>query len=127
MANVEQKTSAANSVLMGASGTAAGVYFGTSSVNMKESIEPADPDQALANGNQTPVSNWAYKEGIKASDGGQTHTGPMAQDVNKTMGEGAAPGGKKIDLISMNGMTMAAIQGLSKKVDHLMAMQGMPS
>jgi hypothetical protein len=132
IAGVQQKADATKAAAMGSAGEAAGGAYASylkysSDVNLKENIEPVDPAQALASVTQTPVSNWAYKEGIKASDGGQTHTGPMAQDVNKTMGEGAAPGGKKIDLISMNGMTMAAIQGLNKKVDKIMAMQGMPA
>jgi hypothetical protein len=125
IAGVEQKTSAANSALLGTMGTAAGMMF--SDVSMKQDIQPVDPAQALESVAQTPVSNWAYKQGIPASDGGQTHTGPMAQDVNKTMGEKVAPKGKKIDLISMNGIAMAAIQGLNQKVDKIMAMQGIPA
>ena len=49
-------------------------------------------------------------------------TGPMAQDVAATMGEEAAPGGKKINLVAMNGKTMAAVQALDKKVDRLASM-----
>lgn len=139
IAGIQQKADSAGSGLMSAAGTAAGMYAGStagsaqlatmfSDVNMKENIEPVDPAKALESVTQTPVSNWAYKQGIKPSDGGQTHTGPMAQDVNRTMGEGAAPGGKKIDLISMNGIAMAAIQGLNQKVDKIMAaQQGMPA
>ena len=55
---------------------------------------------------------------------GAKHTGPMAQDVQRTMGDKVAPKGKKIDLVSMNGITIAAVQGLSQKVDRLMASQG---
>lgn len=139
MAGIQQKADSGSSGAFGALGSVAGQYAGStagsaqlatmfSDVNMKENIEPVDPAQALESVTQTPVSNWAYKQGIKPSDGGQTHTGPMAQDVNKTMGEGAAPGGKKIDLISMNGIAMAAIQGLNQKVDKIMAaQQGMPA
>jgi hypothetical protein len=43
----------------------------------------------------------------------------MAQTVRKTMGEDAAPGGKRIDLVNMNGRMMAAVQELSKKVKQL--------
>lgn len=48
----------------------------------------------------------------------------MEQDVQRTMGDKVAPKGKKIDLVSMNGITMAAVQGLSQKVDRIMASQG---
>lgn len=100
---------------------AAGKFFGFSDVTKKEQIEPIDPNKALEKINETPVSEWQYKEGNQASDGGQRHIGPMAQDVQKNMGSKIAPKGKKIDLISMNGMAMAAIQGLSKKIDKLEA------
>ena len=43
----------------------------------------------------------------------------MAQSVRKTMGNAVAPGGKAIDIVSMNGKMMAAIQALSKKVNQL--------
>ena len=52
----------------------------------------------------------------------EQHTGPMAQDVNATMGNKAAPGGKKIDLITLNGKTMLAVQALDRKVNMLAKM-----
>ena len=79
-------------------------------------IATANDEQALAAIEKTPVSEWTYKDG--RGDGG-THTGPMAQEVNKNMGEQAAPGGKKLDLITMNGVTMAGMAALSRKVDKL--------
>lgn len=51
----------------------------------------------------------------------------MARDVQKNMGGKVAPKGKKIDLIAMNGVTMAALQGLSKKVDQIAAAAGLPA
>lgn len=110
-----------NSALWGALGQVGGAMI-VSDVNMKTDVSPADPEEALEAVSKTPVSNWAYKEGTKGDDGGETHTGPMAQDVQKNMGEKTAPKGKAIDLISMNGMTMAAIHGLNRKVDKLVAM-----
>ena len=73
------------------------------------------PDSSSSNPH-TPVSSWRYKDG--QGDGG-AHVGPMAQNVRKTMGETAAPDGKQIDLISMNGISMAAIAALDKKVGRL--------
>lgn len=104
-------------------GTAAKLYM-SSDKNVKEKVEPVDPQDALKTVNETPVSEWQYKKGNAASDGAQKHIGPMAQDVQKNMGNKVAPNGKKIDIISMNGITMAAIQGLSKKVDAIAASQG---
>ena len=95
-----------------------------SDITKKQDIDPVDPAQALASVGDTPVSNWAYKQGAVPGDDGGKHTGPMAQDVQRTMGDKVAPKGKKIDLISMNGITMAAVQGLSQKVDRIMASRG---
>lgn len=132
-----------NSAMFGALGSVAGQYAGSASgsaaisrgiaafsdVNMKENIKPVNPDEALQQVEATPVSTYNYKAGTPgAKDAGMEKTaGPMAQVVAKTMGKKAAPGGKKIDLLAMNGIAMAAIQGLSKKVDGLMAAQGIPA
>jgi hypothetical protein len=84
--------------------------------NAKKNIKPVSDAAALKAVKATPVSSWRYKDG--QGDGG-AHLGPMAQNVRKTMGESAAPGGKQIDLISMNGISMAAIAALDKKVGRL--------
>ena len=113
----------ANSAKLGAIGSIAGIgarlaqpYMPTSDVNMKENIAPVDGDEAVDALRKVPVSQWDYKQG--EGDGG-THVGPMAQDVNAAMGEQAAPGGKKIDLISLNGMNMAAIKALDARLAKL--------
>ena len=87
-----------------------------SDMTAKKDFKPVPGNYALNAIRNTPVTNWNYKDG--KGDGGN-HIGPMAQTVNKTMGEDAAPGGKKIDLITMNGMTMSAIQELDKKQQDL--------
>jgi hypothetical protein len=98
-------------------GMAGAKLFGpTSDVNAKQNIKPMSDEQALKAIEKTPVSTWDYKKG--EGDGGR-HTGPMAQEVNKNMGEQAAPGGKKLDLITMNGVTMAGMAALARKVDKL--------
>lgn len=115
--------------MMGALGGVAGAYAGSkggsaqlaamfagSDVNMKKNIKPVSDEQALQAVEKTPVSKWDYKAG--EGDGG-THTGPMAQHVQQNMGNEAGPGGKAIDLISLNGTNMAAIAALSRKVDKL--------
>lgn len=84
--------------------------------NMKKDVEPVTDEEALEAVEKTPVSKWSYKDG--RGDGGE-HVGPMAQHVRQTMGEKAAPGGKQIDLITMNGVTMASVAALSRKVDKL--------
>ncbi len=107
---------------LGGSGTA---VMMASDVRLKTDIKGMNPEAALKAINKTPVSKWKYRSDSAANDGGIEHTGPMAQDVNATMGDEAAPNGTAIDLITMNGMTMAAIQALSKKVDRLAGPRGM--
>lgn len=125
--NLQQRADDSATQLWGQLGTVAG-RWATSSEEMKTGGEPIDPDQALSEIVQTPVKDgWRYDpakmaaEGIPMDDGGE-HAGPMAQDVNATMGEEAAPGGEKLDLVTMNGKTMAAIQALDKKVNTLASM-----
>ena len=116
-----------DSGILGALGTVAGGWASggfkmpTSDKNAKKDIKPVTDEQALASVEKTPVSQWTYKKG---EGDGETHIGPMAQHVKATMGEQAAPGGKQIDLITMNGMNMAAIAALSRKVDKLAKAKG---
>ena len=113
-----------DSGLMGALGGVAGSFLGGSGFakmvdsdkNKKEDIKPVSDEKALEAVKKTPVSRWKYKDG--EGDGG-AHVGPMAQHVNKNMGEQAAPGGKMVDLITLNGMNMAATGALARKVDKL--------
>jgi hypothetical protein len=121
-ANIQGQDSGA----LGALGGVAGQFLGGSGFatllsdkNAKKKVKPVSDEQALDAIEKTPVSTWKYKEG--RGDGGE-HTGPMAQHVKKTMGEKAAPGGKQIDLITMNGVTMAGVAALSRKVDKLAKM-----
>lgn len=115
---------------MGALGQLGGAAISKySDVNLKTDIEPENPDEALAEVVSTPVSNFKYDPAKLAARGiGQDEvdpgesTGPMAQDVRATMGEDAAPGGQKINLVTMNGKAMAAIQALDKKINNLAAM-----
>jgi len=119
--------SSQDSGLMGALGGIAGQFAGSSAGSSmiaaalsdetkKKDIKPVDDEQALAAVKDTPVSSWKYKDG--QGDGG-SHVGPMAQHVQKNMGEQAAPGGKMVDLISLNGVNMAATAALARKVDKL--------
>lgn len=118
--------SSQDSGLMGALGGVAGQFAGSaagsswlvglSDKNKKKDIKPVSDEAALEAVKDTPVSSWQYKDG--AGDGG-SHVGPMAQHVQKNMGEQAAPGGKMVDLISLNGVNMAATAALARKVDKL--------
>lgn len=84
----------------------------SSDEDIKENFKKFSGKSALEAIKKTIISAWNYKSG--EGDSG-SHVGPMAQDVNENMGENAAPGGKKIDLITMNGVLMSAIQELDKQ------------
>lgn len=114
-AQLQNQANATDSQMFASLGTAAGM-FAASDKNSKKNVKPVGDEQALDAVKSTPVSSWDYKPG--QGDGG-SHVGPMAQHVQKTMGEQAAPGGKQIDLITMNGMNMAATAALARKVDKL--------
>lgn len=115
-ANIEENSN--NGLLGGLAGLgmAAGSlgYKPFSDKNLKTDRKPVDGEVALASVRRMPVEKWRYKSDSKADDGGQQHVGPMAQDVHAAAGESAAPGGDHIDLISMNGITLAAVQQLDK-------------
>ena len=88
----------------------------TSDVNAKKGISKFNPKNALNAIKKTKIYNWFYKTG--RGDEGE-HTGPMAGDVRKHMGEEAAPGGKSLDLTTVNGFVMAAVQELTKRVESM--------
>jgi hypothetical protein len=102
-----------------AAGLATKLYMSSDESIKSNTGKPADTKKALAELDATQVDDgWRYDEakGAPAGSGGAEHTGPMAQQVRKTMGEKVAPGGKQIDIVSMNGKLMASMQELSKRM-----------
>src|SRR3546814_13667580 len=71
---------------------------------------------------QVPVEEWKYKDGVADES---RHTGPYAEDMNKQFGNGVAPGGKGLDIISVSGTHHAAIQELGKEVKAIKAQIGL--
>lgn len=116
-----QNQVAAYSGKLGAAGSLLGTGIGTAAAFMstkkaKKDIKPIDDEASLAAVKATPVKSWQYKDG--EGDGG-AHVGPIAEDVQKNFGDGVAPGGEQIDVISMVGQNMAATRALAKKVEAL--------
>lgn len=114
----------------GAIGNVAGKFAGSaagssaiaglfSDKNMKKDRKPVKSEMSLSAIRKMPVDSWKYKPGSKADDGGKTHVGPMAQDVRKGLGDATAPGGKMIDVISMNGHMVNAIKAVDKRLMRL--------
>ena len=100
---------------LGALGGAAIMAF--SDENEKTDRAPVDPEVSLSAIRRLPkAESWRYREDSVGADGGKTHVGPMAQDVQLSLGDATAPGGKQIDLVSMNGHLTNAVKALDKKV-----------
>ncbi|MCX7168734.1 MAG: hypothetical protein NTY41_00185, partial [Proteobacteria bacterium] len=57
-----------------------------------------------------------YNNGVEDSG---SHVGPYAEDVQKNFGNKAAPGGKKIDLVSMNGISLAVGKHNANRLDKI--------
>ncbi len=91
-------------------------WLAGSSKKIKTNKQPIEDAEILEEVKTLPVEQWDYKKG--EGDGGQ-HVGPYAEDVQQKFGNKAAPGGKAIDIISMNGITLSAVKALAKKVDSM--------
>lgn len=84
--------------------------------DLKEDKQPIDTEKVLEKVEQEPVESWKYKDGIEDSS---HHIGPYAGSMHAAFGDKVAPGGVGLDLVSANGINMAAIQGLAKKMRKL--------
>lgn len=110
----------ASSSLWGGLGSLAGMgMMAFSSKELKEDKTPIADGAALDAVNSMPVEEWKYKDGV--SDGGQ-HIGPYAEDFQRATGKGD---GRMINMMDSLGLTMKAVQDLSKKVDKLATNKGM--
>lgn len=78
----------------------------------KENFESLDPQAVLARVMALPITQWNYK-----AQPGEKHIGPVAQDFYEAFGTGADD--KHIATVDSEGVALAAIQGLNKKVDEL--------
>jgi hypothetical protein len=128
MAQIQGQDSGAMGALGSVVGQFAGSKAGSTAIagflsdkKAKKNIKPTSGKKALESIEKTKVSDWQYKDG---QGDGAHHTGPMAQDVQANMGDHVAPGGKLIDPITMNGITMASVAELSRRVKELESKQG---
>ena len=87
-------------------------YFMGSSKDFKYKIEDIDPISVSYKFEKLDIDRWKYKEGYADE---REHIGPYAEDVQELgMGDG-----KMVDLLSMIGMTMAAVQGIAQRLAKL--------
>jgi hypothetical protein len=79
--------------------------------NVKTNFTPVDSQAVLAKVAALPISSWNYK-----FDMDTRHVGPMAQDFYAAFGVGADE--KRIAVVDVSGVALAAIQGLNQKLDE---------
>lgn len=102
--------------MLGGAAAVKTAFFAGSSKKIKHDKEPIDSESVLEAIDDVPVEKWTYNKGVEDSG---THIGPYAEDMNAKFGDNVAPGGAGLDLVSANGINMAAIKGLSSKVRRL--------
>ncbi|HKX60609.1 MAG TPA: tail fiber domain-containing protein, partial [Verrucomicrobiae bacterium] len=79
--------------------------------NIKENFASVDPDDVLSKVTALPITRWNYKDDPSAE-----HMGPVAQDFRAAFGLGSDD--KSICVVDSDGVALAAIQGLNKKVEQ---------
>jgi hypothetical protein len=84
----------------------------TSDRNAKENFQSVSPREVLEKVAALPISEWNFKTAP-----GEKHVGPMAQDFHAAFGLGTDD--KHIATVDADGVALAAIQGLNRKVDDL--------
>ncbi|MCZ2399562.1 MAG: tail fiber domain-containing protein [Phycisphaerae bacterium] len=89
-----------------------GAWESLSDRDMKENFRPVNPRQVLAKVVALPVSTWNYI----TQDAGIRHMGPMAQDFRAAFGLGRTD--RRISTIDLDGVALAAIQGLHEVVQE---------
>jgi trimeric autotransporter adhesin len=95
----------------GAHLTAAGVWTSVSDRHAKEQFQPVDPVDMLERVAALPISQWRYK----VERDGVRHIGPVAQDFHAAFGLGETD--TAIGAVDADGVALAAIQGLNRKVE----------
>jgi len=101
-------TQTASGVTMAANG---GSFTSLSDRNVKTAIVPVDSGSILDKVIALPVSTWSYT----AQGEGVRHIGPMAQDFKAAFEVGESDTG--ITTIDADGVALAAIQGLNRKLE----------
>lgn len=113
-----QANASDNSGLYSALGNLGGAaLFKYSDKNMKKGRAKVARELSLAAIRKLPdAETYRYRDDSPAADGGQVHTGHMAQDVQAAMGDEVAPGGRIVDLGGMQAHTINAVKALDDRV-----------
>ncbi len=90
--------------------TVNGTFSNPSSRALKESFEPMDPSTVLKKFALLPINEWTYKSDERKL----RHVGPTVEDFQSAFGLGTE--GQYIFPMDVQGVTMAAVQGLYQLV-----------
>ena len=96
----------------GAHVTNGGVWTNGSDRNSKKNFTPVDQKDILAKVADLPITAWQYKR----EPDSVRHIGPVAQDFYAAFGLGGSD--KHIGTVDIDGVALAAIQGLHKLVQE---------
>lgn len=86
-------------------------FHTTSARAAKTNVEPVDPQTALEGVDSLEISTWEFRD----RNSGR-HMGPMAGEFAETFGLGTDD--ESIATVDADGVTLAAIQGLSQKLEE---------
>lgn len=92
--------------------TVNGTFNNPSSRELKEAFAPIDPSTMLKRFAQLPIKEWSYK----SDDRKLRHVGPTVEDFRNAFGLGTE--GQYIFPMDVQGVTMAAVQGLYQLVQE---------
>jgi len=95
-----------------------GTWADVSDRDAKQNFSAVDGRQVLDKVASMPISTWRYKSEKETI----RHMGPMAQDMHAAFGLGDSD--KSITTIDADGVALAAIQGLNKKLEDQNQKQG---
>lgn len=87
-------------------------YQNLSDRNAKRDIAAVNPLEVLQKLSNLPISTWSYK----AEPGRVRHIGPMAQDFHAAFNLNGS-NNTHISLVDAQGVALAAIQGLNRKLE----------
>jgi hypothetical protein len=93
-----------------------GTFVSASDRDQKEHYTAINPDEILDKVVALPISRWNYRE-----DPTSPHLGPVAQDFHAAFGVGFDD--KHIATVDADGVALAAIQGLNRKLEQTVQTQ----
>ncbi|MBL9135075.1 MAG: hypothetical protein JNK85_04370 [Verrucomicrobiales bacterium] len=106
-----QPLSRVDSSLVVAGNVSAQAFLTTSDRHAKQAFSAVDPESVLTRVAGLPITEWSFQNAP-----GTRHLGPMAQDFRAAFGLG--PDDRHIATVDADGVALAAIQGLNRKVEN---------